>query len=77
MQRFCFIDGMRGVAVIMVMIHHFYVVLKKSAEATLPGFLDSLCENAWVDVYCFFMGTLVYWIFLKQIHEKLFAVSSF
>lgn len=57
LNRFAFIDGLRGIAAISVTVFHFYrgTPFYEQLSRALPRFLSVILENGWLGVEVFFV----------------------
>lgn len=55
-QRFEFLDGLRGIASLLVALLHFHtLILEHSPTVWIPSILDSIFRNGHIGVYIFFV----------------------
>lgn len=54
-RRFLFLDGLRGVAAMMVVVFHLHENLRPAVQAWLPPVLSTLCSNGNLGVDIFFV----------------------
>ena len=54
-QRFAFIDGLRGLAALWVVLFHFNVAIQKHASFQFPYYLEKLFSNGYLGIHVFFV----------------------
>ena len=72
-RRFEFLDGLRGIAALLVTCLHFYTLIGERSAASFPQFIDYLLKNGNYGVQIFFV--LSGFVIAYSIRQELITFS--